>query len=49
VAIKHAEMLGLAGVKSRVFKGATHPADRPAVEANPFDKFKNSPDKPPRK
>jgi len=48
VAIKHAEMLGLADVKSRVFKGATHP-DRTAVEANPFDKFKNSPDKPPRK
>jgi hypothetical protein len=38
----------LAGVKSRVFKGATHPTDRPPVGENPFNKFKNHPplDKP---
>jgi hypothetical protein len=48
VAIKYAEMLGLAGVKSRVFKGATHPTDRPPAEPNPYNRFKinHPPDKP---
>jgi hypothetical protein len=48
---RYLESLGLSGVKSRVFKGAVHPADQPPAQPNPYTKFIASapPVKPPGK